>query len=525
MYLSRDSSNFYCECSDPVDVLENTLLLVVTISFLIVAFAGYRITRQCYQELVEKKSKILLVLLVLISIGCFYRALNDVVTAIWPMSPMSGKANNYSSMAKEVMPCYAIVVAVFVLHKQKPCECCEDDITKDPAFKEVRGLQNLEIIGSGSYGTVYSATIEKKGRNHQVAVKILKAQPRGEEKNEILRLGQLWHRNIVNLWGWTKIANELGIVLDFAARGSVRKVLSNSKEMYLQLCVRVRMALDIATGMAFVHSKNLIHRDLKPENILVDENFSCKICDFGSAIDVQYSSSCHSTSGTTPGFSSPDVIVSGAHYTQQFDVFSYSMVLWVLLNHGGHPFSEELRDIPVEQRHRWFMDAAKAQYRPSIPHQADPEMQTLLVRCWAQDPTARPTFTEIVTILTTYCTNRRYTRQAEYLITQRTQHQPTYTTTTTTTCGATFQESNIRLLEGISALGDRDSNKVNTQDLTDVRVDPKTPIGLPEEYSCGDGDSMVNPSTPQRNYGTIPTTKSVNNCDTKTPGCNKNTSH
>ncbi|KAH3761526.1 Serine/threonine-protein kinase HT1 [Pelomyxa schiedti] len=485
-----DSSNFYCECSDPVDVLDNTLLLVVTISFLIVAFAGYRITRQCYQELVEKKSKILLVLLVLISIGCLYRALNDLVTAIWPMSPMSGKANNYSSMAKEVMPCYAIVVAVFVLHKQKPCECCEEDITKDPAFKEVRGLQNLKIIGSGSYGTVYSATIAFQ------------------------RLGQLWHRNIINLWGWTKITNELGIVLDFAEKGSLRKVLSNKKELSLELCERVRMALDVATGMAFVHSKNLIHRDLKPENILVDKNFCCKICDFGSAIDLKHSSSCHSTAGTTPVFSAPEVIVSGAEYTQQYDVFSFSMVLWVLLNHGDHPFSKELQNIPVEQRHQWFIEAAKQQYRPSIPHEADLEMETLLVRCWAQDPKVRPTFTEIVTILTTYCADKR-----QHLITR---HPPTYTTTTTT-CGAIFQgESNICLLEGISALGDRDSNKVNTQELTDVHIDPKTPMG-PEEYCCN--DSIVNPSTPLRNYGTVPTTKSVNNCDTKTPGCNKNTSH
>ena len=50
------------------------------------------------------------------------------------------------------------------------------------------------------------------------------------------------------------------------------------------------MALDIARGMAYIHSQGIVHRDLKPDNVLISEDFHLKIADFGDACEEAH---CH----------------------------------------------------------------------------------------------------------------------------------------------------------------------------------------------------------------------------------------
>eukprot|EP00039_Didymoeca_costata_P016051 m.281016 g.281016 ORF g.281016 m.281016 type:complete len:182 (-) comp16326_c0_seq2:393-938(-) len=99
-------------------------------------------------------------------------------------------------------------------------------------------------------------------------------------------MSQLRHPNIVLFFGAGQ-DDEGGpfIVSEFLTRGTLRAVLANqTKYRSLSWSLRVNMCLDVAAGMAFLHSRKpqMLHRDLKSDNILLDERFTAKVADFGS---------------------------------------------------------------------------------------------------------------------------------------------------------------------------------------------------------------------------------------------------
>ena len=56
--------------------------------------------------------------------------------------------------------------------------------------------------------------------------------------------------------------------------------------LHLDATQKRKIALEIASGMQYLHGRQLCHRDLKPPNILLTESLNVKICDFGSGIQV-----------------------------------------------------------------------------------------------------------------------------------------------------------------------------------------------------------------------------------------------
>jgi len=57
-------------------------------------------------------------------------------------------------------------------------------------------------------------------------------------------------------------------------------LLSDASRCYEYLPI----AMDVANGMAYLHSRNVIHRDLKPRNVLLTHNNRAKVCDFGLSV-------------------------------------------------------------------------------------------------------------------------------------------------------------------------------------------------------------------------------------------------
>lgn len=153
-----------------------------------------------------------------------------------------------------------------------------------------------------------------------------------KEQEQLRREIQLHHTakhpNIVEMLGITKDPERnLVLVMELVEGGDLLTMLKNSK-VTLDWPTRIRMAKEVASALAFLHSKGVLHRDLKSENILIDsanETFSAKLCDFGFARSVEARGRASTVCGT-PYYAAPEVLL-GRPYDAKADVFAFGVLV------------------------------------------------------------------------------------------------------------------------------------------------------------------------------------------------------
>ncbi|MCO5593200.1 hypothetical protein L7F22_047207 [Adiantum nelumboides] len=138
-------------------------------------------------------------------------------------------------------------------------------------------------VASGSFGDLYKGTY----CGQDVAVKLLKqenlsSQIEREFSQEVFIMRKVRHKNVVQFIGACSKASRFCIVTEFMAGGSLYDYLHRQNGVFT-LPMLLRVSLDIAKGMDYLHQNNIIHRDLKAANLLLDENEVVKVADFGVA--------------------------------------------------------------------------------------------------------------------------------------------------------------------------------------------------------------------------------------------------
>lgn len=252
-------------------------------------------------------------------------------------------------------------------------------------------LEIKEKIGSGSFGTVYRA----EWHHSDVAVKVLADQDFHEDKlKEFLRevsiMKRVRHPNVVLFMGAVTKSPHLSIVTEYLPRGSLYRLINKaSSGELLDKRRRLRMALDVAKGINYLHCLNppIVHWDLKSPNLLVDKNWSVKVCDFGlSQFKANTFISSKSVAGT-PEWMAPEFL-RGEPTNEKSDVYSFGVILWELLTMQlpwtGLSPAQVVGAVAFQNR------------RLTIPQNTSPELASLVEACWANDPKQRPSFSSIV---------------------------------------------------------------------------------------------------------------------------------
>ncbi|KAE8688014.1 putative serine/threonine-protein kinase [Hibiscus syriacus] len=267
-------------------------------------------------------------------------------------------------------------------------------------------------LGDGGFGTVYYGKL-RDGR--EVAIKRLyQHNYRRLEQfmNEVEILTRLRHKNLVSLYGCTsRRSQELLLVYEYIRNGTVADHLHGDlvQSGSLTWPIRMNIAIETASALAYLHVSDIIHRDVKTNNILLDENFSVKVADFGISRlfpnDVTHISTAPQG---TPGYVDPEYHQC-YQLTGKSDVYSFGVVLVELISSmpavdiSRHRHEINLANFAINKIQKCAFDAL---IDPNLGYNSDAEVTRmttavaeLAFRCLQQEKEMRPSMEEVLEVL------------------------------------------------------------------------------------------------------------------------------
>ncbi|KAG2631438.1 hypothetical protein PVAP13_2NG031500 [Panicum virgatum] len=199
-------------------------------------------------------------------------------------------------------------------------------------YHATEGFQNKNLLGAGGFGKVYKGVLPSSKLD--VAVKRVSHESRQGMKEfiaEVVSIGRIRHRNLVQLLGYCRRKGELILVYDYMSNGSLDKYLYCEENNHtLNWAQRFWIIKGIASGLLYLHEKwekVVIHRDIKASNVLLDSEMNGRLGDFGLARLYDHGTDLQTTHVVgTMGYLAPELVLTGKA-SPLTDVFAFGTFL------------------------------------------------------------------------------------------------------------------------------------------------------------------------------------------------------
>ncbi|TKY62582.1 inactive leucine-rich repeat receptor protein kinase [Spatholobus suberectus] len=307
----------------------------------------------------------------------------------------------------------AIVVGGFILYRRS-CKGNQVGVWRSVFFYPLRitehdlliGMNEKSSMGNGGvFGKVYVVSLPS---GELVAVKKLVNfgnQSSKSLKAEVKTLAKIRHKNVVKILGFCHSDESVFLIYEYLHGGSLGDLISR-QNFQLQWGIRLRIAIGVAQGLAYLHKDyvpHLLHRNVKSSNILLDANFEPKLTDFAldrvlgeaafqSILNSEAASSCYIAPEN--GYSKKA--------TEQLDIYSFGVVLLELVSGRQAEQTESSDSLDIVKWVRRKVNITNGLHQvldPKISPTCHQEMIGALdiaLRCTSVVPEKRPSMQEVV---------------------------------------------------------------------------------------------------------------------------------
>ncbi|KAM4688360.1 serine/threonine-protein kinase ULK4 [Discoglossus pictus] len=266
-----------------------------------------------------------------------------------------------------------------------------------------------EEVGKGSKSIVYKG--RRKGTVSFVAILCIDKSKRPEITNWVRLIHNIRHRNVVNFHEWYETSNHLWLVMELCTGGSLETIIAQDE--YLPEETLRGFAIDIVSGLHYIHQLGVLFCDLTPRKILLDGSGKLKITNFsyskaegesleeffamlrsedssGEMVEPTPRRNTRNQLKGSPVYAAPEIL-KGADFTVASDLWSLGCVFYEMF--AGQPpfFSESFSELVEKITNQDFS-------LPKAPTAAKPsqEFLSLLDGLLQKDPLKRITWTELL---------------------------------------------------------------------------------------------------------------------------------
>uniref|UniRef100_A0A7M5XCJ5 receptor protein-tyrosine kinase n=2 Tax=Clytia hemisphaerica TaxID=252671 RepID=A0A7M5XCJ5_9CNID len=279
-------------------------------------------------------------------------------------------------------------------------------------------LTKHESIGAGNFGDVFRGQLEDlNGNLTTVAIKTVKGSASDGDINNFFKEIEIMkrvdgrdHPNVLAFYG--VCTRNLFAVLEYCSNGNLRDYLRSkrpseeNKDIGLDRTEMLTIYSQICDGLCFLASKNIIHRDIAARNVLVTSDFTMKIADFGLARSLNKDYYQMRSTGEMPILWMAIESITKGLFTVKSDVWSFAILMWEVETLGGRPYT----GISVQLLSS-FLTSGRRLHKP---HWTPEKIYTVMLMCWEEEPSRRPSFEDLQMIFDSIANTTSTTSSSSY---------------------------------------------------------------------------------------------------------------